>query len=396
MKKHSFLLPLAIVCYMTLSSMQCGKDIVSYWPYLSTVEPVRGHAGDTLVVQGYNLTYDSSAERYLTLNDQRIPVLSYNKDSLTFIVPSGTERGTLSFNVGNYKASYGPYFIPVKDAVVTTIAGTGVTGNQDGEGANASFNYPAGIAVDALGTFLYVADCYNRLIRKVSLADHTVSSISLPTAFNNGETFDNPVHLSVNKWNNVIYVSGMTRNLLYIQLPSEFYIIYYADQTITGVTAAKDREVYISVGKENTIWKMDSQGRNRSRYKSKFSDPGALFYDWNTNRVMYSQIDSSHQQVIDDHIRFNTAANAGFVKDKYDNYYVADPSCNCIQKYDADTKTVSTIAGNGTTADVDGIGLAASFDSPRSITIDNDGNLYVSTYNPATHTGNKIRKIAFK
>jgi hypothetical protein len=376
--------------------MQCERDDeLSYWPYLTSEYKIKGHAGDTLVVPGYNLTYDSTAERYITIGNQKIPVLFFNKDILIFIVPSGLERGRIYFNVGNYTATWGPDFIPLKDAEVSTIAGTGAVGNQDGEGTNATFNYPAGIAVDGKG-MLYVADCYNRLIRKISIADHTVSSISIPETFLDGNTFDNPMHLSVNNWNGLIYVSGMKRNLLFIQLPRGFYVIYYADQTITGVTAVPDNEVYISVGKEKTIWKMDSGGRNRSRYRKDLSDPGALFYDWTNNRLIYSNVDSSHQLVIDDHTRFNTAARSGFVKDRYDNYYVADSSCNCIQKYDVETNAVITIAGNGTAADVDGMGLNASFDHPRGITIDNEGNLYVTTYNHERGTGNKIRKITFR
>lgn len=48
---------------------------------------------------------------------------------------------------------------------VSTIAGTTI-GYQDGDGATAQFNYPAGITVDSLGN-LYVAEEYNHTIRKI-------------------------------------------------------------------------------------------------------------------------------------------------------------------------------------------------------------------------------------
>jgi uncharacterized protein YjiK len=54
------------------------------------------------------------------------------------------------------------------------------------------------------------------------------------------------------------------------------------------------------------------------------------------------------------------------------------------------------IAGNGQSKDVDGIGLNASFDGPTGITIDREGNLYVTTYNFEKKTGNKIRKITIE
>ncbi len=58
--------------------------------------------------------------------------------------------------------------------IVTTIAGSGVAGYQDGSGDMAKFNYPRGICRDNQGN-LYVGDSWNHRIRKIT-PDGTVTT----------------------------------------------------------------------------------------------------------------------------------------------------------------------------------------------------------------------------
>lgn len=53
------------------------------------------------------------------------------------------------------------------EGIVSTLAGSGKVGFADGNGKNAQFNAPTGIAVDGSG-FVYVADQVNNRIRKIS------------------------------------------------------------------------------------------------------------------------------------------------------------------------------------------------------------------------------------
>jgi len=61
------------------------------------------------------------------------------------------------------------YCVTSPVGTVTTFAG-GVNGSTDGTGADASFKYPYGVAVDGVGN-VYVADRQNHTIRKITPAD---------------------------------------------------------------------------------------------------------------------------------------------------------------------------------------------------------------------------------
>lgn len=92
-----------------------------------------------------------------------------------FNTPSGVAldgRGNL------YVADTGNHAIRkiAPDGTVSTLAGSGVAGFADGQGALAQFNGPVGVAVDKDGV-VYVADTYNDRIRRIA-PDGTVSTLA--------------------------------------------------------------------------------------------------------------------------------------------------------------------------------------------------------------------------
>jgi len=99
--------------------------------------------------------------------------------------------------------------------VVTTLAGTvGVFGSADGNGTNATFNLPSGVAVDTAGN-VYVADSSNQLIRKISPAGDvttlagTANTTGAINATGTNATFDNPLGVAVNTDDNVYVADGL-------------------------------------------------------------------------------------------------------------------------------------------------------------------------------------------
>ncbi len=77
----------------------------------------------------------------------------------------------------------------------------------------------------------------------------------------------------------------------------------------------------------------------------------------------------------------------GLAIDATGNVYVGDQTNNVIRKI-TPAGVVSTFAGNGAAAFLNGNGTSSSFNSPAGIAIDGSGNLYI-----ADRTNNMIRKI---
>lgn len=87
-------------------------------------------------------------------------------------------------------------------ASVTTIAGTGSTGTLDANGTAATFNRPAGLALDETSGFLYVADYGNNRIRKIALnASNAVTTLSSSVVYA-------PVAVALNPAKTFLYVGA--------------------------------------------------------------------------------------------------------------------------------------------------------------------------------------------
>lgn len=127
-----------------------------------------------------------------------------------------------------------------RDGMVTTLAGDGVAGSQDGPALEARFNGPVGVAVAASGR-VFVADTYNDRIRVVEPDGRVATLVE-------HAKFDTPCGVAVDAAGNV-YVAD-TRNRLIQQIDSSgSSAIPFGFPTVyrpIGIAVAADGDVYVT------------------------------------------------------------------------------------------------------------------------------------------------------
>ena len=110
---------------------------------------------------------------------------------------------------------------------VTTLAGSGTTlivdttyfkgGFQDGPGLTAKFNFPSGMTVSSDGT-VYVADTYNHRLREIS-TDGNVTTLAgdgvhgKQNGFPEQVRFDCPFAVRLNKDSNLLIVDQFNNSV---------------------------------------------------------------------------------------------------------------------------------------------------------------------------------------
>jgi hypothetical protein len=278
--------------------------------------------------------------------------------------------------------------IVISTGVVTTFAGTaGVIGSADGTGAAASFYYPMGITFSS--GVLYIGDTYNNNIRKIVISTGVVNTLAgvVSSGQTDGTgtsaTFFRPVGVSVDSSGN-IYVADSQNNV--IRKVSSSGVTSTLAGTLNNIgsvngigSAAKFKYPSgVSIDSSGNLYVADA-GNNTIR--KIIISTGVVTTLAGTAGVIGS-VDG-------------TGAAASFfsplwvTSDTLGNLFVADLGNCTIRKIVISTGVVSTFAGTpGICGFANGTGAAAKFISPGGIAIDTSNNMYV------TDTDNYvIRKI---
>jgi len=169
-------LALSIALLSTCLLFSCKKSDEQK-QFTFTYFPLSAGNADTVTVATKNLTLADQTPS-IKINDQQLTVIKATKDSFKVVIPKLLGSGKVVILL-NGKTYNGPDFTYTYKATVTTIAGTGEVGNSDGPAGSAAFNCPWGITSNTNGD-LYIADYYNRAVRRISASLILMKEIFIP------------------------------------------------------------------------------------------------------------------------------------------------------------------------------------------------------------------------
>jgi hypothetical protein len=254
--------------------------------------------------------------------------------------------------------------------VVTTLAGNGTAGFADGTGADASFNQPMGVAVDSRGN-VYVADAYNHKIRKITSAGVVTTLAGNWQDFADGTgadaSFNNPRDVAVDNRGNVYVADNGNHRIRKITPLGLVTTLGAGSRHFVDDTGAHDYFEYpngVAVDSRGNVYVADT-----NRHKIRKITPAGDFISLAGSGAASSD-DASGADA-----SFNSPF--GIAVDNHDNVYVSDTYNHKIRKISPEG-VVMTLAGNGDSGSVDGAGADASFSFPGGIAVDSRGHLYVA------------------
>ena len=253
---------------------------------------------------------------------------------------------------------------------VTTIAGDGTRAHADGPALSAKFHTPADVAVGADGT-IYVAD-YNT-IRKIVDGQVSTPAGNGTSGIENGPgesaEFKGPFRIVVDGNNNLYVVDYEDPRIR--KISPDAYVTTYAGTSnagflnggtlmaqfllaMQGIAADGQGNVYVDDTFNERIRKISTAGQVNT-----YAGVGAVgFRDGDTAIAEFSD-------------------PAGLAFDPQGNLYVADAGNYCIRKI-TPGGSVSKFAGSGIRGSQDGSAEIAQFNRMGDIVADGKGNLFVA------------------
>lgn len=168
---------------------------------------------------GFDVTVDTDGNLYVTDNNYFKIYKITPEGSVTILLDNAndpnrwTPYGIAVDTDGNvYATSENTIQKITPDGTISILAGSGTNGYADGQGANAQFNFPWDLEVDVNGN-VYVADMLNHAIRKIT-PDGVVSTLAGSTFYGYADgqgtnaQFREPMGIALDAAGNILVADG--------------------------------------------------------------------------------------------------------------------------------------------------------------------------------------------
>lgn len=362
--------------------------------------PDNGLAGTEVIVKGMGFS-TNAGDNLVTFNGITLPVTAATDTTLRVVVPVGISTGTVEVKVGSLAAT-GPVF---KRAGVMTIAG----------GPNSpDFAYPAALAVDRSGN-AFVTDV--NVVKKVTpdgkvtlFAGQVNGSSGNANGTGTAASFNFVTSIAIDAQDNLYVIEQFAKAMRKITPAGVVTTVAKFSFTPIGLGIDKNGVLYVGA-QYGGVWKIDAAGNATAVARNSYETPGSsiaidnagnVFYTNDNDPRVFKLADGNKTAYAGSQYGYNDGPllTAGFsgltgiVSDRVAGvFYVADN--NAIRMLTDDA--VITVAGwKGGTAPpsggyVDGTLNQAAFSNISSLFIDREGNVYImERFNKA------VRKIFFK
>jgi uncharacterized protein (TIGR03437 family) len=283
----------------------------------------------------------------------------------------------------------------VSNGVITTVAGGGNVGSDNGPATGVQLYEPEGVAVDAAGN-LYIADTNNFRVCKVS------NGVMTTVAGNGGFGYGGDNGLAINALFN--YPSGVA-----VDAAGNLFIADYGNNRVREVSNGVITTMAGGGG-------YGYNGDNIGATSAQLAYPSGVAVDSAGNLYMAERIGNRIREVSNGLITTVAGSgplgchipNSGFsggddglatsalldcpsgvAVDSAGNLYIADTSNHRIRK--VSDGVITTVAGNGTGgfSGDNGPATSAQLFSPNGVGVDSAGNLYIAdTFN------HRVRKVS--